>query len=71
MESLLTIRDVAATLRLSQRAVWSMLSSGRFGPEVIRLGRSVRIRSGELSDWVLAGCPNRVDWQAQRGEAVP
>lgn len=59
---LLTIREVASCLRLSQRAIWNMLQDGRFGPGVIRLGRAVRFRGDELSAWISAGCPSRDVW---------
>jgi len=71
-ERLVTMTDVAERLRISRRAVWAMLSSKRFGPEVIRLGRAVRVRAAELSDWVRDGCPTRADWlqrkAAKKGE---
>ncbi len=70
VNGLITIREVAAALKLSQRAVWSMLQNGRFGPEVIRLGRAVRFRADELHAWIAASCPKRADWTAkpQAGE---
>jgi predicted DNA-binding transcriptional regulator AlpA len=64
---LLTIRMVARDwLRKSERGLWRDIASGTFGPELIRLGRSVRVRVSELDEWIQAGCPTREEWEAQR-----
>ena len=47
MDKLITIRQVAALSGLSMRQVYKLLSSGRFGPTVIRINRSARIRESE------------------------
>ena len=54
---LLTIPDTASECQVSTRQIWKMMSNGLFGPEVIRLGRCVRVRASELRNWIDAGCP--------------
>ena len=66
-ELLLTVPEAARRQRISPRHLWSLISSGRFGPGLIRLGRSVRIRADELSDWLAAGAPPKDRWVALRG----
>lgn len=63
--TLLTARNVAALLNVSQRHIWKLLSSGRL-PQPVRLGRSVRWRRDELTAWMDAGCPPRDAWLAGR-----
>ena len=43
------------------------IASGRFGPDIIRLGRCTRVREEELDAWINAGCPSRETWLAIRG----
>ena len=63
---LLTLKDAAKRCAVSERALWKWSASGRFGPDLLRLGRSVRVREAELSGWISAGCPVRDVWLAQR-----
>ncbi len=60
---LLTIRQSAERCAISTRALYKMISCGRFGPELVRLGRSVRVREPELATWIQAGCPSRAEFQ--------
>jgi excisionase family DNA binding protein len=62
---LLTVKDVAKALSLSQRTVWKFHSSGRL-PRPVKLGGSVRWRRDELKQWLDAGCPARDVWQQRR-----
>lgn len=64
--SLLTLADVAAAVKKTPRGVRKDIASGRFGPDLLRLGRSVRVRADELAAWIRAGCPGRDAWVAQR-----
>lgn len=59
----LSVADVAKLLDVSQRHIWKMLASGRFGPQPARLGRAVRFSRAELVAWIDAGCPPREQWQ--------
>lgn len=66
MPKLLELQDVARTLRLSVRKVRKDAAAGRFGPELVRFGRAVRVRDAELSAWIEAACPDRDTWLAMR-----
>lgn len=63
----MSVADVAELLDVSERHVWKMLASGRFGPQPVRLGRAVRFSRAELVAWLEAGCPPREQWQQTRG----
>lgn len=66
---LLTIRQTARdVLQQSERKLWADIASKRFGPDVLRIGRCVRIRAGELKAWLAHGAPPRADWLRTRGE---
>ncbi|MEX0702456.1 MAG: helix-turn-helix domain-containing protein [Planctomycetales bacterium] len=58
---LLTAREVAQLLRLSDRTVRRLDSAGRL-PRGLRIGGSKRWRRDELLAWIAAGCPRRSDW---------
>lgn len=64
--SLLTIPDVAEATQKSARGIRKDIAAGRFGPDLVRLGRSVRVRADEFEAWIAAGCPARTKWLAQR-----
>ncbi|MBK9127217.1 MAG: hypothetical protein IPM13_05410 [Phycisphaerales bacterium] len=64
---LLTLKEVGAALRKSVRGIRKDIASGRFGPDLLRLGRNVRVRADELAGWIAAGCPARETWLAVRG----
>ena len=59
--ALLTANDLAAALRLSPRAIWRDLASGRI-PSPLKIGRATRWRGAEITDWINAGCPPTVRW---------
>jgi len=53
METLLTQREAASALRLSERTLERMRVSGQGGPKFIRCGlRAVRYRQSDLEDWI-------------------
>lgn len=63
MKRLVTIKVVSLDrLRQSERKTWKDIATGRFGPDVIRCGRCVRVEESELDDWIVAGCPTRARW---------
>ena len=62
---LLTVKDVAAMLSVSQRQVWKLNASAKI-PAPIRLARSVRWDRAELEAFIRAGAPNRDRWEAMR-----
>lgn len=56
---LLTARQVADALGISERKVWSMHTTARL-PAPVQLGdRSTRWRRTDLERWIEAGCPSR------------
>ena len=66
---LLTVRDVAARLRLSTRQIWKLKASGRI-PDAVRVARSVRWRTSDIDDWIQLGCPSRERFEQERQRAA-
>lgn len=60
---LMTVGDVARSLRLSVRATWRANAAG-FLPRPLKVGRATRWRSEEMTAWVRAGMPARAVWEA-------
>jgi len=52
---LLTVRQVAAMLKLSTRQVFKLSTSGRL-PEPVKLARSTRWRESDIARWIESGC---------------
>lgn len=63
-----TVKDVAARLGVSDRAIWKWNAAGKI-PDPIRLGRSVRWDLDELERWIDASCPDRDSWESQKAVA--
>jgi len=63
---LLSAKDLAAALSLSRRQVFRLNACGKL-PAPVRIGGSVRWVGDEISQWILAGCPERQEWQTMRG----
>ncbi len=63
MTELLTVREVAKTLKVSARQIWKLHSSGRL-PAAVRLARSCRWREADISRFIDAGCDMR-EFEAQ------
>lgn len=55
-EELLTKRELAQQLKLSQRSIDRKIEAGEF-PKGLTLGGARRWRSSEISDWIRSGCP--------------
>ena len=62
---LLTVKGVAAALKISPRQCWKLLSAGKL-PSPIRLSRSVRWRADQISEWCRMGCPSRDVFEAAK-----
>ena len=62
---LMTVGDVARSLRLSVRATWRANAAG-FLPRPLKVGRATRWRSEEMTAWVRAGMPVRSEWEQQQ-----
>ena len=58
-QALLSVAETARIMGVSPAHVWRMVSSGQFGPALLRLKRLRKVRRGELDDWIAAGCPAR------------
>ncbi|MDX2199400.1 MAG: helix-turn-helix domain-containing protein [Phycisphaerae bacterium] len=67
MQKLIDVNSVAELLGVAPRTIWKLVSKGGV-PAPLRLGRSVRWRSDELSRWVESGCPDRDRWEAMKRE---
>lgn len=66
MACLLSLPAAAEALGITSRGLRKHISAGRFGPAVVRLGRSVRVRRDELAAWIAADCPSRETWLGMR-----
>ncbi len=62
---LLNIHRAAAVCSMSARTWRAWDVAGKI-PAPIRIGRRTFWRAEDLRDWVAAGCPDRVTWEAQR-----
>lgn len=69
VQGLMTVRDVAAALKVSARQIWKLNSTGRL-PAPVRLSRSVRWRAGDIAEFVRLGCPSRERFEAEIAGAV-
>jgi predicted DNA-binding transcriptional regulator AlpA len=70
---LLTIRQVAKLLQVSERTVWNYSDAGlMLKPVKLGGGRAVRWPADELRAWVRAGCPTHEQWQKiKKSNAAP
>ncbi len=59
---LLSARQVAIKLGISEREVRSRANSGRIPPADVRIGTSVRWRDAVLDRWIRACCPHYARW---------
>jgi prophage regulatory protein len=53
---LLTVKEVAETLGLSERTVYRLADMGKM-PRPVKIGAAVRWRRNELDTWIEDGCP--------------
>ena len=60
-EILLSSREAAKLLDISERTLWGFAKSGRI-LKPIRIGKSVRWNAHELRRWADAGCPSNEEW---------
>jgi len=60
--ALLSAKETAALLNVSRAHLYQMGADGRLGPKNVNLGRRIFWRKDELTAWIKAECPVRVDW---------
>jgi prophage regulatory protein len=53
---LLTVKEVAEMLGLSERTVYRLADMGKM-PRPVKIGAAVRWRRTELDTWIEDGCP--------------
>lgn len=64
-DALLTVKDVAGALRLSERTVWRKEMTGEL-PPAIRIGGVVRWSPNSLQTWI-----SRKEAEAERRRKIP
>ena len=64
-ELMMTAGDLARAMRVSLRQLRHLKSRGLL-PEPIRVGRSERWCSSEVTKWIEARCPDRETWEQQQ-----
>jgi predicted DNA-binding transcriptional regulator AlpA len=67
-QGLITVREVAAALRVSPRQIWKLNSTERL-PAPVRLSRSVRWRASDIAEFIRLGCPARDRFEAEIARA--
>lgn len=60
---LMNVRQVAGTIKLSQRTIWKLLAAGKM-PRPVRIMRAVRWRAAEIDEWIRRGCPSTSEFEA-------
>ena len=63
---LLSAQEAAGILGIGRAHLYGLHSSGQLGPLPVKLGRRRLWRADEIRDWVNAGAPPRVKWQAMK-----
>lgn len=67
---LISSKELCGRLGISRAKFYSLRDTGQLGPELIRLGRSIRFRSDEVDGWISAGCPSRDAWLVELERAA-
>ena len=62
---LMTVTDLADSLRVSKRQIHRLRKSGAI-PEPIRIGDCTRWLAVEISAWLRCGSPTRSKWETMR-----
>lgn len=69
MKALLSIKETADYLGISVRHIYKLVAAEQFGPDPVRIGRSVKFRVADLQRWVDLGCPSRHVFRKHIGAA--
>lgn len=59
---LLNAKSLGQLLALSKRQVFRLSSCGKI-PKPLKIGGSVRWSADEISNWMVAGAPDRKTWE--------
>ena len=59
---LISGEQLAGRLGISKRTLWRLDASGKL-PLPVRIGGSVRWSSEEITLWIKARCPSRLEWE--------
>lgn len=62
---LLTIRELAALLKVGVSTCWRLRAAGKL-PLPLRVGGAIRWRASEVAEWIACDCPPLATWQAMR-----
>lgn len=62
---LLSAKDLAHELRVSERTIHRSNSSGRI-PRPVRVSGAVRWSRIEIEQWIVGRCPDRATWESTR-----
>jgi hypothetical protein len=63
---LLVDAKAAAAMCSKSLRTWRTWDAAGWIPRPVRIGRSTLWRALELGRWVDAGCPRRIEWEAQK-----
>lgn len=66
LESLLTIPQASKLTGVSTRTFQRLIDEAR-APDVVRIGRAVRIRASDMDLWLKLGCPDRETLRTHTG----
>ena len=63
-------KELAQMLSISLRTVRRLDSAGKI-PRPVRVGSTaIRWRLEEIKNWILAGCPDRRQWEAEKSDRL-
>jgi len=66
LEALLKIQQAAKLTGVSARTFWRLIAEAKT-PDVVRIGRLVRLRASDMDRWLRMGCPDRAVFEAAKG----
>ena len=65
---LMSLNDLADTLRIAPRTAYRKLAAGEFPAPAVQIGQRTRWDRQEIKDWIQAGCPKRSGWEVMKRE---
>ena len=67
-KQLLSVKEVAITLSVSQRHLWRMKSAGKL-PKPVKVGECVRWLSSDIEAWLQMGCPSQQEFEHRKNSS--